>query len=155
LKLKRIPVEKLIAYENNARVHSPEHVEQIAKSINKFGFNVPILIDTENNIIAGHGRLLAAELLALKSVPTIRVDHLTEEQRKAYIIADNRIALNSTWDEDILKDELQFLSDADIDLTVLGFEDHEIDEMLFSIQIDEETKNGKILHAQRKRKCSK
>lgn len=133
MKLKKVPIDKLIAYENNARVHSPEHVEQIAKSIETFGFNVPVLIDAENNIIAGHGRVMAAKKLGMKDVPTLLIDHLTDDQKKAFILADNQITLNSTWDDKMLKSELNYLKDIDFDITVVGFEDIEIDKILDSI----------------------
>lgn len=121
--------EKLIPYANNARTHDDSQVTQIASSIKEFGFNNPILIDGDNGIIAGHGRLMAAKKLGLLEVPTIKLSHLTEAQRKAYILADNRIALNSGWDTELLSLELKDL-DSEIDLTLLGFDAKELSALL-------------------------
>src|SRR5258708_29070575 len=96
-------VEKLIPYAKNPRTHSDAQVAQIAASIAEFGFNNPILVDTNAGIIAGHGRLLAARKLRLKEVPVIVLDHLTETQKRAYILADNQLALNAGWDDEILR----------------------------------------------------
>lgn len=128
-KLERVSVETLIPYAKNARTHSDEQVAQIAGSIREFGFNNPVLVDKDNTIIAGHGRVLAARKLGLTDVPVIVLDHLTESQRKAYVLADNRIALNSGWDVSMLSVELQDLKD-DIDLSLLGFDPKELDELL-------------------------
>ena len=128
-KLDRVSVETLIPYAKNARTHSDEQVAQIAGSIREFGFNNPVLVDKDNTIIAGHGRVLAARKLGLTDVPVIVLDHLTESQRKAYVLADNRIALNSGWDISMLSVELQDLKD-DIDLSLLGFDPKELDELL-------------------------
>src|SRR5687768_5077919 len=95
-------VDELIPYARNARTHSPEQVAQIAASIAEFGFNAPILIDSNAGIVAGHGRLLAARKLGLAEVPVIVLDHLTETQRRAYILADNRLAMSAGWDEKLL-----------------------------------------------------
>jgi len=114
-------VEELIPYSRNSRTHSDAQVAQIAASIREFGFMNPILVDAENNIIAGHGRVLAARKLGLEEVPCVLHDHLTETQRKAYILADNRLALNAGWDDELLKLELQELNDAGVDLEKLGF----------------------------------
>ena len=122
-------VEKLIPYAKNARTHSDEQVAQIAGSIKEFGFNNPVLIDKDNSIIAGHGRVMAARKLGMDKVPVVILDHLTESQRKAYILADNRIALNSGWDSSMLTVELQDLKD-DIDLSLLGFDPDELDALL-------------------------
>lgn len=118
-------ISDLIPYANNAREHSEEQVLQIASSIKEFGFNNPVLIDKDNGIIAGHGRLEAAKKLGMTEVPTIRLEHLTETQKKAFILADNRIAINSTWDTDLLSLELTDIKD-DFDLNMLGFNDDEI-----------------------------
>ena len=93
------PIDRLVPYAKNARTHSPEQVAQIAASIAEFGFNAPILVDSNAGIIAGHGRLLAARKLGLAEVPVVVLDHLSETQRRAYIIADNKLALNAGWDE--------------------------------------------------------
>ena len=116
----------LIPYVNNARTHSDEQVLQIAASIKEFGFNSPVLVDGENGIIAGHGRVMAAKKLGLDEVPTIELKHLTKTQKKAYILADNRLALNSGWDNDLLALELGELSDDGFDLDLLGFDDTEL-----------------------------
>jgi hypothetical protein len=116
----------LIPYVNNARTHSEQQVLQIAASIKEFGFNSPVLVDGENGIIAGHGRVLAAKKLNLDEVPTIELKHLTKTQKKAYILADNRLALNSGWDNDLLALELGELSDDGFDLDLLGFDVDEL-----------------------------
>jgi hypothetical protein len=114
-------VEELIPYSRNSRTHSDAQVAQIAASIREFGFMNPVLVDAENNIIAGHGRVLAARKLGLEEVPCVLHDHLTETQRKAYILADNRLALNAGWDDELLKLELQELNADGVDLEKLGF----------------------------------
>ena len=116
----------LIPYVNNARTHSEQQVLQIAASIKEFGFNSPVLVDGENGIIAGHGRVMAAKKLGLDEVPTIELKHLTKTQKKAYILADNRLALNSGWDNDLLALELGELSDDGFDLDLLGFDVDEL-----------------------------
>jgi hypothetical protein len=116
----------LIPYVNNARTHSEQQVLQIAASIKEFGFNSPVLVDGENGIIAGHGRVMAAKKLGLDEVPTIELKHLTKTQKKAYILADNRLALNSGWDNNLLALELGELSDDGFDLDLLGFDVDEL-----------------------------
>lgn len=116
-------VDQLIPYERNSRKHSSEQIERIARSIEEFGFTNPILVDGTNGIIAGHGRLMAARKLGLSEVPVIQLDHLTEEQKRAYIIADNRLAELSEWDDDILKSELFELQEFGFDLELTGFDD--------------------------------
>ena len=115
-------LDELIPYAKNARTHSDSQVAQIAASIREFGWMNPVLIDAENNIIAGHGRVLAARKLGLDEVPCVLHDHLTETQRKAYILADNKLALNAGWDEELLKVELQELNGVDFDISLTGFE---------------------------------
>ncbi len=110
-----VPVDSLIPYARNARTHSEEQIAQIAASIREFGWTNPILTDGEKGVIAGHGRLAAARKLALSEVPVIELGHLSPEQKKAYILADNRIALNSGWDEELLKLELQELQGVDVE----------------------------------------
>jgi len=102
VKIEFIDINKIIPYEDNPRVHSDIQIEQISKSIKEFGFTVPILIDENKNVIAGHGRLEASKSLQLKEVPTITISNLTDQQKKAYIIADNQLTLNSNWNEDLL-----------------------------------------------------
>jgi len=123
-------VDNLIPYARNARTHSDEQVAQIAASIAEFGFTNPILTDGERGVIAGHGRLAAARKLGLKEVPVIELAYLTDTQKKAYILADNRIALNSGWDDELLKLELTDLKDADFDLDLMGFTNDELDRLL-------------------------
>lgn len=123
-----VSIQTLKPYETNARTHSETQIEQIANSILEFGFINPILIDEEKRVIAGHGRLMAANRLGLKEVPVTVVPHLTEKQKQAYCIADNAIALNSKWDDDLLKSELSDLKDDNSDLTTLGFSDDELDD---------------------------
>jgi DNA modification methylase len=124
------PIEKLIPYANNSRTHSDEQISLIASSIKEFGFNDPIAIDALHGIIAGHGRLAAARLLGLHEVPTIQLGHLTREQQKAYVLAHNRIALDAGWNKDLLKIELQELSDAGFDMAITGFSDDEMEAIL-------------------------
>jgi DNA modification methylase len=132
-KIEWMSVETLIPYAKNARTHSDEQVAQIAGSIKEFGFNNPVLVDKDNSIIAGHGRLMAARKLGMNKVPVIQLGHMTEAQRKAYVLADNRIALNSGWDTSMLSLELQELKD-DIDLSLLGFDADELDALLNPIE---------------------
>ena len=123
-------VSDLIPYINNSRTHSDEQITQVAASIKEFGFTNPILIDDDNGIIAGHGRLLAARKLGMDTVPTITLKGLTDAQKKAYVIADNQLALNSGWDLDLLKIELENLQELDFDIELLGFDDDFIDGLL-------------------------
>lgn len=132
MKIELKNIDSLIPYAKNARIHNEAQIAQIAGSIKEFGFNNPVLIDKDNGIIAGHGRVMAARKLGLKEVPTIQLDHLSETQRKAFILADNRIAMNSHWDEEILSLELSDLKDA-LDLTDLGFEVPELDKLMNGI----------------------
>ena len=128
------PVDRLRPYERNARTHSVEQVAQIAASIVEFGFTNPILVDSNDGIIAGHGRLSAAQELGLKTVPVVVLDHLSERQRKAYILADNQLALNAGWDTDLLRGELQDLAEQDFDLSLIGFSDDELADLLPEIE---------------------
>ncbi len=130
MQVEMIPVTELVPYARNARTHPDWQITQIASSIAEFGFTNPILIGGDNDIIAGHGRLLAAQQLQLEEVPVIRLSHLNEVQRRALIIADNRIAENAGWDETLLREELAALSDVSFDLDVLGFSDEELGELL-------------------------
>ena len=130
LSIKYKSVDDLIPYVNNSRTHSDEQVTQVAASIKEFGFTNPILIDENNGIIAGHGRLMAAKKLKLEQVPTITLVGLTEAQRKAYIIADNQLALNSGWDLDMLRVEFEQLAELDFDLSLIGFDDNVVEKLL-------------------------
>ena len=120
------PVDKLVPYDKNPRTHSTEQVNQIAASIAEFGFLNPILVDTAAGIIAGHGRLQAAKQLGLAQVPVVVLDHLTDAQKRAYVIADNKLALNAGWDDDLLRAEMAALAAEDFDLPVIGFSDEEL-----------------------------
>jgi len=133
MQIKEVAVDKLIPYAKNSRTHSPEQVAQIAASIKEFGFRNPILVDGVG-IIAGHGRLMAAQKLGLDKVPTIDCSDMTESQKKAYIIADNKLALNAGWDNAMLTIELQDLEDEGFDLTLIGFDDKELDALLNVIE---------------------
>lgn len=137
LNVQQIELEQLVPYARNARTHSDSQVAQIAGSIAEFGFVNPVLIGGDNIIIAGHGRVMAAKKLGLETVPTIKLDHLTENQRRALVIADNKIAENAGWDEELLRLELQNLADEDFDLDLLGFDDVELDDLLTSLDDDE------------------
>jgi ParB-like chromosome segregation protein Spo0J len=129
-KLEHIATAELIPYIRNARTHSDAQVAQIAGSIQEFGFNAPVLIDAQNGIIAGHGRVMAASLLKLESVPCVRLSHLSDAQKRAYILADNRIALNSGWDEAMLANELQDLHADDVNLGLTGFDAGELSTLM-------------------------
>ena len=129
MQIKDVAVDKLIPYAKNSRTHSPEQVGQIAASIKEFGFRNPILVDGLG-IIAGHGRLMAAQKLGLDKVPTIDCSDMTESQKKAYIIADNKLALNAGWDTAMLSIEMKDLEDEGFDLALLGFDDKELNALL-------------------------
>lgn len=126
LKVEYKNIKDLIPYCNNSRTHSDEQVQQIASSIKEFGFTNPVLIDEQGGIIAGHGRVMAAKKLGLAEVPCIVLDGLSEAQKKAYIIADNKLALNAGWDDELLKIELEQLKELDFDLGLIGFSDDEL-----------------------------
>ena len=130
------PIPSLKPYPRNARTHSRKQIRQIARSIEEFGWTNPVLIDAKGGIIAGHGRVEAAKLLGLSQVPTIRIEHLTETQKRAYILADNKLAENAGWDSETLAIELQGLVefDLDFDLTITGFETAEIDLLIESLE---------------------
>ena len=138
--------DELIPFVNNSRTHDELQVNQIAASIKEFGFTNPILLDGEDGIIAGHGRLQAARLLGLDEVPTIRLDGLDELQKRAYVIADNKLALNAGWDSELLQLEIQNLQDKDFDIGLLGFDEKELmqilgkddDEVVAEIKFSEE-----------------
>ncbi len=129
-KHKVVGIDGLIPYALNSRTHSDAQVAQIAASIKEFGFLNPIIIDGENGIIAGHGRVLAAQKLGMTELPVVEADHLTDAQRKAYVIADNRLALNAGWDNQVLTTELAALQELDFDLDLLGFDGKELAELL-------------------------
>lgn len=122
-----VEIEKLIPYKNNARTHSDEQIEKIAKSMKEFGFINPVLVDGDLNVIAGHGRILGAKKLGMKEVPCLFIEDLTEEQKRAYIIADNRLAEDAGWDKELLKIELEDLKNMNFDITLTGFELEDFD----------------------------
>lgn len=130
LQVEQVAVASLMPYARNARTHGESQIAQIAASISEFGFVNPILVGEDNGIIAGHGRLMAAKLLGLDEVPVIRLAHLTDTQRRALVIADNKIAENAGWDEEMLKLELQALQSEMFDLDVLGFDDEALEALL-------------------------
>lgn len=130
MKIEQLQVIDLIPFINNSRTHSDEQVAQVAASIKEFGFTNPILIDGDNGIIAGHGRLMAARKLSIETVPCIRLAHLSEAQRRAYVIADNKLALNAGWDDELLSLELGELKEMDFDLSLIGFSEDELELLL-------------------------
>lgn len=125
-------MHELVPFEHNARTHPEQQIDQLAQNIERFGFYNPILIDEVGNIIAGHGRILAAQKMGMVQVPCLVIDGLTELERRALVLADNKIALNSGWNLEKVRDELAFLADSDFSLEVTGFFDHEIDALLES-----------------------
>ena len=133
-RIEHLNIDDLIPYARNARTHSHEQVAQIAASIREFGFTNPVLIDATGGIIAGHGRVLGARQLGLATVPCIRLGYLSEAQKRAYILADNQLALNGGWDEELLALELRDLKDMDYELALTGFELDDIDELLAGLE---------------------
>jgi hypothetical protein len=134
--IEQVSIEALIPYARNSRTHSDAQVAQIAASIKEFGFTNPVLIDEDGGIIAGHGRTLAARKLGLDEVPCLRLAYLSEAQKKAYIIADNKLALNAGWDDEMLKVELSELKDLDFDLSLIGFDADELANLLEPEQVE-------------------
>ena len=137
LRIKYLPVDSLVPYARNARTHSEAQVAQIAASIEEFGWTNPVLVDGDGGIIAGHGRVLAAVLLGMTKVPCIELGHLTEVQRRAYVIADNKIALNAGWDENLLAAELVDLEALGFDLDLTGFGVDEIEALVGALDATE------------------
>jgi hypothetical protein len=140
-RLEMWPLERLRPYARNARIHSERQVEQIAASIREFGFTAPILVDSADGILAGHGRLQAAQLLGLAEVPVVVLDHLDEKQRRAYLLADNRLAESAGWDERLLAEELAAI---DLDPRLLGFDEDELQRLHdgLELQVLEAMSNG-------------
>lgn len=130
IQIERIGVEALIPYARNSRTHSDAQVAQIAASIREFGFTNPVLVDEANGIIAGHGRVLAARKLKMQDVPAIRLSHLTEAQKRAYVIADNKLALNAGWDIELLRLEINDLRGLEFDVALTGFSTEELDALM-------------------------
>lgn len=123
LQIETLPLDALTPYARNARTHSPAQVAQIVASVREFGWTNPVLIDEAGGLIAGHGRVLAAREMGLQAVPCIRLVGLSEAQKRAYVLADNKLALNAGWDEVMLEAELEALQDLDFDIGITGFED--------------------------------
>lgn len=124
-----VPIDKLVPYVNNARTHSPEQVNKLRSSLREFGFINPVIIDRDYGVIAGHGRILAAKEENIKEVPCVFADHLTEAQKKAYIIADNRMAMDAGWDEELLRVEIEALQAEAFDLSLTGFDEKELSDL--------------------------
>jgi ParB-like chromosome segregation protein Spo0J len=136
-------VADLIPYVRNSRTHSDAQVAQIAASIKEFGWTNPILIDGENGIIAGHGRLLAARKLGQDKVPVIELAHMTDAQKRAYVIADNKLALNADWDHELLRLEIEDIEN-EINLNLLGFSNFELNQILGLDEIEQKSTTGEI-----------
>ena len=134
---KKLSVADLVPYARNSRTHSPQQVDKIAASIREFGFLNPIIVDGRNGIVAGHGRVMAAQKLGLSELPVIDASHLSEAQKRAYVIADNRLALDAGWDNEMLRIEIGDLLDLDFDVSLTGFDSAEI--AAFSFDDDSET----------------
>jgi len=145
MEIKQINPNDLIPYDKNSRVHSNYQINQIKKSIEHFGFVNPVLING-NNIVAGHGRTRAAKELGLTEIPAIDVSNLSEEQLRAYVIADNKIATNAEWDQEILRMELDALKELDFDVSILGFDPSEVEikDIDYSVLYDEDEIDEKI-----------
>ena len=147
LKISYKLTEDLIPYVNNSRTHSEQQITQVASSIKEFGFTNPILIDEVDGIIAGHGRLMAAKKLGMNEVPTITLVGLSEAQKKAYVIVDNKLALNSGWDSEFLQSEINMLAEFNFDINVLGFDKTELaslfdeNDVLIEPELKEQTYN--------------
>ncbi|MGX7125312.1 site-specific DNA-methyltransferase [Enterococcus viikkiensis] len=129
-RFEKVDIDKLVPYARNARTHSKEQVKQIQASMREFGFINPVIVDKDYNLIAGHGRILAAKEESIKQVPCVFVEHLTGAQKRAYILADNRLAMNAGWDDEMLAVELSDLQGEDFDLDLLGFDTEELDKLL-------------------------
>ena len=138
LEIKEIPIDRVIPYKNNPRVHDKKQIELLKNSITEFSFTNPIILDENDELLAGHGRLMAAKKLGLKTIPSIRVDYLDEAQKKAYRIADNQLTLRGEWDNDLLGIEFKELAELEFDLSVTGFEPSEIDLTIEGLDSEEE-----------------
>ena len=144
MEIKYIKTAELIPYARNSRTHSEQQVQQIASSIKEFGFTNPVLIDDGSGIIAGHGRVMAAQLLKLDEVPTITLKGLTDTQKRAYIIADNKIALNAGWNTEMLEIEMQDLYNRGFDLDLTGFDMDELLAMDINLDLDGEDEKDEV-----------
>lgn len=127
--MKLVPIDRLVPYINNARTHSPEQINKLRSSLREFGFINPVIIDRDYGVIAGHGRILAAKEEGITEVPCVFADYLTEAQKKAYIIADNRMAMDAGWDEELLRVEIEALQAEAFDISLTGFDPNEIDDL--------------------------
>ena len=128
-KMEMVPLEKLVPYVNNARTHSPEQVNKLRSSLREFGFVNPVIIDKDYSIIAGHGRVMAAREENMDAVPCVLVDYLTDAQKKAYILADNRLAMDAGWDEELLRMEIEALQGEEFDISLTGFDEKELSDL--------------------------
>ena len=129
--MQMVAIDKLVPYVNNARTHSPEQINKLRSSLREFGFVNPVIIDGNNGIIAGHGRVMAAKEEGISEVPCVLADYLTEAQKKAYILADNRFAQDAGWDEELLRLEIEALQGENFDVMLTGFEEQEIADLCF------------------------
>lgn len=127
-----VPIEKLVSYVNNARTHNASQIVKLRSSLREFGFINPVIIDRDYNIIAGHGRVMAAREEKIDKVPCVFVDYLTEAQKKAYILADNRMAMDAGWDEQLLKVEIESLQAENFDVSLTGFDEKELSDLFDS-----------------------
>ena len=142
--LETLPLDQLRPWPRNARTHSHKQIRQIAESIRRFGFTNPVLIDAEDRILAGHGRVHAARELGMATAPCLRVDHMSLAEKRAYVLADNKLALNAGWDEELLALELKELMAADIDFSVdvTGFSIAEVDQLIEGLAPEEPGESG-------------
>lgn len=154
-KIVNLPVDELVAYEKNARTHSEKQLSQLKKSIEQNGFLVPIIIDEENLILAGHGRAEAARRLGMNKVPCVKSNNLTEEQKRAFILADNKISDNAGWDDDLLSAELAALQELDFELGDLGFSDAELKKLDVFLDADFEVEPEKPKKEKKKKGLGK
>ena len=139
LKIEYLPISNLHPYPRNARTHSKKQIKQIADSITQFGFTNPLLIDKDQMILAGHGRLAAAQVLGMNVVPCVRIDHMSSAQKKAYVLADNKLALNAGWDEELLALELGELLSPELgfDVSLTGFTIAEVDTLMEGLAVED------------------
>ena len=149
MRIEHLPIQALQPYSGNARTHSPKQIKQIARSIERFGFNNPVLIDDNGQIIAGHGRVQAAQQLELETVPCVRLSHLSESDKRAYVLADNRLAEKANWDNEILAIELKQLADVGFDIDLTGFEPAEVDLIIEGIGDESEQPENLIPERER------
>ena len=136
--IEKIPIGDPIPYATNSRTHSPDQIAQIAASMVEFGFTNPVLIDAAGTIVAGHGRVMAARQLGMDRIPCIRLGHLTADQVRAYVIADNKLALNAGWNNELLANEIRALEDAGFDLSLTGFSEEELAELMGGPVVDDD-----------------